>query len=117
MLSLLSLVIAISLSVALVVWLNRCKKRSTGPFENHMLARLLVFGAVSGIVASIIPLALGVGRLVVALGPETMSQLMSETDPARQQAIVSSVLNDSSEWTFLGQFVNTFLMKIGRAHV
>lgn len=106
----LSLVISISISVVLVVWLNRCKKRSTGPFGKHTLAKLLVFGGLSGVVSAILSLVLGGIRLILALGPDTIANLMNGFDAEKAQQLVDLLQEHTGAWSFPVAFLSTLLL-------
>lgn len=106
----LSLLISISISVALVIWLNWCKKRSTGPFGKHMLAKLLVFGGLSGVISATISLVLGCVKLIVALGPQNIFNLMNDFDVEKAQQLANLLREHTGDWTFPSAFLGTFLL-------
>lgn len=103
-----STLLSLPVSIILIRWLIRKKQETGRPFEKGNVWRLVLFGAISAIVASVITLLIAGVKAFLVIKPETLNALLHVQSEEEVQQIIAE--NDLKRGFSAGKvFLNTLL--------
>ena len=104
----LSIILAIPVSIALLVWINRLKKDD--PFPKGTMLTLLVAGVIAGILSSITTIAGALISFVAQYGIEPITQMFTDSANAAKHAEELLELVKSGTYSPVASFIKTFIL-------
>lgn len=109
--NLVAIVLSMVVSVSLLLWLLRLKKDN--PFETGTVVKLLIFGAISCILVSVVTIGLGLIKLFSQFGYDNIVNLFQNPSTENVNNFISQLKQISSgneDNSFLREFKRTFIM-------
>lgn len=106
----LATILSLPVSIALIIWIARLKRND--PFPRFSYIKLLVAGAISGLVASAVGLAVMAIKAVELFGLENITAMLKDPNSARTGEILKIIQTQSRTMTFnpVRSFISTFLL-------
>ena len=104
----LSDILAIPVSIALLVWICRMKKDD--PFPKGTIIKLLIAGVISGILSGIVTVLGALVNFIMEFGFDSIKMMFGNTPEAAQYAAEFSELVKNAKFSPLGSFIKTFIL-------
>ena len=100
-------ILSLPVSIGLLIWISKIKKDD--PFPKGTFIRLLIAGALSGILSSIVTLIGMIIALMMQIGVDGIKQLMSEEGIMQFAQMVSQSQNELTFQRALIAFIRIFI--------